>query len=555
MHFRLPSPPIVLTGLLVLACGVRLIHWTRVDIWQDEANEIFIAEGTFGETLERIRQSEMRPPLRYYFLKVWLYGGRGTHYLRLPSLIFSIASVGLLYLAARIRFGEEVSVTAALLMAVISFPVSSAHFCRSYSMDAFVSVLAVHAFLCHLERRSSLHRIYFASAVLLAVYTTYFFDFILAVMLVEHVRTLRRGQLERSELWRIYLPIAILSIPLLLLAPEQLKNARAHRWHAAGADFYQLLEYFVVLGAGRIKNWDFSSLQNFVAILALFFAAVGSRNIVKSDDDVVKGKDAGLYLWWFAGPVAVIFLVSLFLIGLFTIRTMIVFAPAYYVLTAAGIRSLSSGAGRAAIVAFVAGANVYSFSTSGDLRYITNGSHKAGEFLAERLESGERVIHAEHFTYFPLRFYAPQQEHRILQSEVPWHWGRGQVPEEHLLRNLETARSLPGFWFVQKRNQYSMFADVEADYQNWLRQMAEFSAGWPAGDKRHGEFRADAQFLIANLCLTHYTPVLKEGALTNMDVKERLKARLRGYLKEGVYPVPVYPERALSELRGVKGAR
>jgi len=100
-----------------------------------------------------------------------------------------------------------------------------------------------------------------------------------------------------------------------------------------------------------------------------------------------------------------------------------------------------------------------------------------------------------------------------------------------------------------------MFADVEADYQNWLRQTAEFSAGWLAGDKRHGEFRADAQFLIANLCLTHYTPVLKEGALTNMDVKERLKARLRGYLKEGVYPVPVYPERALSELRGVKGAR
>lgn len=553
MPHLLRSPILRLIALLLIAAGVRLIHFTKADLWQDEVNEVFIAEGSFEETLTRIRESEMRPPLRYYVLKVWLWGGRDTHYLRLPSLLFSVAAVGMLYLAARKRLSEEVAMTAAALMAAASFPVSSAQFCRSYSQDLFMATLAGHAFFCHEDRQTWLTRLYYVLAALLCIYTSYFIGLVLAVFLAAHLWAWRSGRMKWQELACLYSPVALLSLPLVPLMLEQMKNARANQWHAAGADIYQLLEYFTVLGAGRIKNWDFNSRQYFVALLCLFFAVLGGRALLREGSTASKpGRRPWVFVVWFAAPVMLIFLFSLKSIGLFTIRTMIVYAPAYYVMVAAGLMALTGPWVRLAVLGVLCVLNVREFSASGDLRYLTNGSSKAADFLQREAAQGEQVIHAEHFTYFPLRFYAPELQHRIFQKEVPWNWGRGQVPKEHLVQSLEKARKLPGFWFVRKRHFYSMFASEEDDYQHWLRQLVELSSPWLTGKEgEYGFFQAERSMLSGNVCLTHYISEIREGPTP--DIQQRLKESLLRIQKDGIYvessPYSGYVLRALEELR------
>ena len=501
MLTHLKSPLSFILAVTALAAGLRLVHFTRVDLWQDEANEVFLCEGSWAETLARVRASEMRPPLRYLFLKVWLLGGRNTHYLRVPSLLFSVAAVGLLYLVARRGLAEGTALIGALIMAAASFPVSTAHFCRSYSMDLLVTLLAVHAYFCWEDRQSLRHRVYAIAAVTAALYTTYFFDFVFAVMLVLQFRAVHR---DRSG-WRgpllLFTPILLLTSPLLFLAPEQWSNARANQWHAGGADLTQLLAYFRVLGSGRIKNWDFTQSQDFASLLCAFLSIVGIWRIVKRNDDR-DAPTAGppFFVWWFAGPVAVIFLFSLASIGLFTIRTMVVFAPAYYALVAAGIRSVQSRAGRALAVAILLASNVYSFATTADLRYLTNGSRLAAEMVGREGRAGEWVIHASHFTYFPMRFYAPQLEHRIYQEQVPWNWGAAQVPPEHLLSGLKKVRGLQGFWFIRKINHY------QESPAHWWRQLQELTSSWhPAGSAGPRTFSADRRARAGSLVLTHYT--------------------------------------------------
>ncbi|MBI2191388.1 MAG: glycosyltransferase family 39 protein [Planctomycetes bacterium] len=542
------SPTRFLFAVTVLALSARLMHFTRVDLWQDEANEVFICEGSMKETLDRIRDSEMRPPLRYYFLKLWLLGGRGTHYLRLPSLLFSAAAVGLLYLAARLRFREETARTAAILLAAASFPTSSAHFCRSYGMDTFMAVLAVLTYLRHEDQPSAARGVAYSLAISAAAHTSYFFDFLLALLFASHLAALRRRHLSLDRFLQIYIPAAVLTAPLLLLAPGQWMNARLHEWHARSADAFDLYEYFLVLGSGRILNWDFSAIQGFAAILALFFAGTGSWRILRqAPETVARPESARLFFWWFAGCSGLIFLFSLFSIGLFTIRTMILFAPAYYVLVAAGIQGLQSQAGRFLSLALLAGINVYSFRTTQDLRYLTNGCNKASEFLRATLRPGEWVVHAQHFTYFPMRFYGPEMPHRILQDEVPWNWGAGQVPEEYLLTDLEKARSLPGLWFVHKTlNAYHHYQDDEQNYRAWLGQLMELAAPWEtheAGETR--EFLSDQRVRIGNVILTHYQARVRPPDAPTPE--EKIRRDLQG-LREAYPPADEYVARALNRI-------
>lgn len=533
--------------LCLVALGARLIHFTRVDLWQDEANEVFLCEGSAQDTFQRIRNSEMRPPLRYYFLKVWLLGGRGTHYLRLPSLLFSVAAVGLLYLAARKRFSEEVARMAGLIMAAASFPISSAHFCRSYGMDTFVTVLAVHAFLRRQDEPSLTNRVYYVVAATLAAYTTYFFDFLLGLMVVAHLYYLYRGSLSLRQFLGLYVPLAILTAPLLLLAPGQWSNAKLHQWHARGADAFDLYEYFQILGAGRILNWDFTPLQGVGALLCLFFAALGGYQVFKKQEEICRpGPGLHLFFWWFTACSGILFLVSLFSLGLFTIRTMIIFCPAYYLLAAAGVQRLSVS-GRFLSVALLAAINIYSFRNSQDLRYLTNGSRNASDYLIQNCKEGEWVIHAQHFTYFPMRFYAPGLPHRIFDEQLPWNWGAGQVTPDHLLPTLKKARELPGFWLIHKTlNQYHHYQEDEQNYQVWRGQLLEAAEGWETGrEGEQGQFLSDHRVRIGNVIVTHYSARIGAGDI--LTHAERLRKDLLG-LQEAYPQEDEYVGRALGEL-------
>lgn len=501
----LRSPNAFFWFVCALGLVLRLIGFLDVDLWQDEANEVFLSEGSFVEVWDRLRSSEMRPPIRYFFLNLWLHGGRGTEYLRLPSLLFSTLSVGVLYLGARRLLREDVARWGAVLMAVASFPISSAHFCRSYAMDLFVCVLAFHAFARVATATRWSERVYFVMAVTLAIYTSYFAALVCVSMAFVHGLAVCRGNLSSRSFVALYAPIAVLSAPLLPLVFEQWSNAETHRWHAGGSSWLVAELYFNALGAGRIKDWTVSPQQFWLALSCIALAALGSWEIAKRDSSVASAPAGRIVPLWFFAPTAGLFIVSQVSIGLFTIRTMLVYAPAYYLLIAAGLSRIGRPMVTGSFAALFAAINLYAFHTTHDLRHITNGSQQIARHIESSAQAGEKVIHAQHFTYFPMRLYAPTLDHLIWQPAVPWNWGGAQVPREHLSWQFGAIRKLDGFWFVRKRDHY------HEQRTRWLEQLRTITSPWQGPDGLRHRFEADSRILGDGVVLVHYKRIEDPG--------------------------------------------
>jgi hypothetical protein len=512
-----------------LALGLRLFAYWGVDIWQDEANEVFIVEGSWAEAWERMRMSEMRPPLRYVFLKLWLLGGAGAEYLRFPSLVFSSLSVGLLYLGARRLLREDVARWGAVLMAVASFPLSSAYFSRSYAMDMFVTVVAFHAFARLTTDGSRSNRVYYVAALTLTLYTSYFAALVPLLMGAWHLVEVTRRKLDARSLLTLYAPVLVLGAPLLVLLVEQWTQVRTHQWHGEGPGPVVLHLYFDVLASGRIKNWSLTPERALVGVVCWGIAAIGAWQVLRQDSFVASRAEARVVALWFLIPPFAIFCFSLFSIGVFTIRVMLVYAPAYYLLLAAGLVGFRKPALSAAFVACFAAVNLYVFHTTDDLRYITNGSAEVARRIQDDPRSDQKVVHAQHFTYFPIRLYAPNLDQQILQSEVPWNWGAAQIPREDLSTRFSPIRGEEGFWFVQQRNRYKQ------DRRRWLEQLRTLTSSWLGPDGQRYSFVRDDRILTEAVALTHY--VRRPDDRRVME-NHRLRSELESQIEDGVYPDP-----------------
>jgi uncharacterized membrane protein len=178
----------VLLGLLlVLGLALRLYRLDTYGIYFDEKSTLLISQGvvlegfnqkdvfskpyftpaefwkpkTFSDFIEANIRGDIGNSPAYYGV-VWLWMeifGRSDASLRMPSVIFSVLIIGLLFIFVRRHFrflGDEESNKLALLSAAIAtiepFFVAYSHIARNYSMTFFMTLLATHLFLLIMER-------------------------------------------------------------------------------------------------------------------------------------------------------------------------------------------------------------------------------------------------------------------------------------------------------------------------------------------------------------------------------------------------------------------
>jgi uncharacterized membrane protein len=178
----------VLLGiLLVLGLALRLYRLDTYGIYFDEKSTLLISQGvvlegfnqkdvfskpyftpaefwkpkTFTDFIEANRRGDIGNSPAYYGV-VWLWMeifGRSDASLRMPSVIFSVLIIWLLFVFVRRHFrflGDEESPRLALLSAAIAtvepFFVAYSHIARNYSMTFFTTLLATHLFLLIMER-------------------------------------------------------------------------------------------------------------------------------------------------------------------------------------------------------------------------------------------------------------------------------------------------------------------------------------------------------------------------------------------------------------------
>lgn len=133
---------IVAIGLIL-----RLISLNQ-SLWLDEATTALVAKMPVGDILEKFMIGDFHPPLYYILMKYWvLVFGSSEISLRIPSVVFGVATVYFTYLIVKKLFDERTANIAGLLAATSGLMIYYSQEARMYGLAAFLVVAAFYFFL------------------------------------------------------------------------------------------------------------------------------------------------------------------------------------------------------------------------------------------------------------------------------------------------------------------------------------------------------------------------------------------------------------------------
>ena len=143
--------------------------------WLDEGISVEIARLPWQQFLFVLRHREANMALYYLLLHFWLMMGSSEGFIRGLSVLFSVATVPLLYALGTRLFGRATGLLAAWLLAINAYHVRYAQEARGYALVVFFSVLASWLLVRNLQEPSSAKwKKPYAAACALATYSHFF---------------------------------------------------------------------------------------------------------------------------------------------------------------------------------------------------------------------------------------------------------------------------------------------------------------------------------------------------------------------------------------------
>lgn len=137
----------LVTALLLLAFGLRLLLLADQAVWWDEAWSVWTALQPLADVTE-ITARDVHPPLYQWLLFGWVrLAGITELAARLPSVYAGLIGVALIYALARRIGGVRAGLLAALLAALSTLHIAWSQEARMYALAATFTALAAYAYL------------------------------------------------------------------------------------------------------------------------------------------------------------------------------------------------------------------------------------------------------------------------------------------------------------------------------------------------------------------------------------------------------------------------
>jgi hypothetical protein len=163
----------------VLAVGgvLRFRGLGYQSLWYDETQVRMLAYIPRAHLFEAFAPYENTPPPYFVFIQAWMKAfGRSEFSMRLPSAIFGIMSIALIYWLAK-QVGRQgprrrfIAMSAATLLAVSRFHIAYCQEARPYSMAFMLMLISCGAFVKLLHERGILWQMVYAAATISMFWT------------------------------------------------------------------------------------------------------------------------------------------------------------------------------------------------------------------------------------------------------------------------------------------------------------------------------------------------------------------------------------------------
>ena len=193
---------LILTFLTLGGAALRLWHLGAKSLWLDEGATVALARTSWRHFAWVWWHGEASLQTIYFLLmRAWVHGGLSEAWLRLPSALFGIASIPLLYIVARKLMAEPAALAAAALLAVSPAHVYYSQEARGYALAILLVLSSAYFFIDAVEDGRSRDWMLWTIFGIAAFYTHYF----AALVLVAQAFSLL---FLRPRPWRSFLPCA-----------------------------------------------------------------------------------------------------------------------------------------------------------------------------------------------------------------------------------------------------------------------------------------------------------------------------------------------------------
>lgn len=331
--------------IIVLAGLLRIFNLGKEDLWYDEISSIHQATANLSALFSKFHLS----PLYYLFLKYWIrLFGVSEFFLRLPSVIFAVASVYLTYRIGKRLCDEWVGLISGFFLAISPFHLFYSQEARHYSLFLCLTLLSILSFLKLLENKYNPAKTYilYAISTILLLYTHIFGLFILIIQNIVFLlkRPEEKGKWLISQLL-IIIVFLLWLVPFIVFLFSEKEYVNACINWIPKPNIHSLPDVFKAFSYGgqhyggndiKIEPNELSFSKSLFYIFGFLFI-LGSVTFKKQNYKNLIFVNAWLFI-----PILVVFAFSYLLLPLFMPRYFIFVMPAYYILVAGGIRVIKN---------------------------------------------------------------------------------------------------------------------------------------------------------------------------------------------------------------------
>jgi len=485
---RLNRERVSLIAILLLALVLRLINLGSRNLWYDEAFAVLYAEKSFSAilygTITQVEgaAADVHPLLYYFFLHLWMgLFGQSPFIVRLPSVIFGLASIVLAFSIGQRLFDSDAGLLAAAIIAIAPFHINYSQENRMYSLLCLSSLLTVYFFVRCWKGSGYGNWLEFILAATLSLYT-HNLAFLVILALDLFVLLTRRWQLLKPLLVS-HLAFGFLFSPWLTIVLSQFGKIRQAYWvpRPGLKELVQTLIFFhfdllPAMPLGLVSVFLFISLL----ILVLTLYRIGR----------VQGRDQrsreGIYLLLLLAfaPVVVAFLISQFK-SIYIIRGLLPAAIAYYVLVAkilAEAQLLAQLPKKVAwlllspVVVLLAISLAYHYTYA---QFPRSPFDKAVTYLRENYQSGDAIVHDNKLTFFPCHYYDRELPQAFMADPpgsgsdtlaLPTQEALGLLASQHM---EEATAGSQRVWFVIFQRAFAEYEGLgypQPPHKAWLEE-------------------------------------------------------------------------------------
>lgn len=390
--------------ILIIAFLLRFLSAWQKDFWFDEAFSFFLTQNSLPNLLTATI-ADNHPPLYYLVLHFWSILGKGTLFLRLPSLLAGGISIFLIY-----KIGQEIFNRKTALIATLIFAFSPLHIyfsaeTRMYSLWTLEILAGFYFFLKILKHpKKPIYYMLYAICYLLALYTHYYTILVLASFGLFLV-------LKRREYRRVLPPYLFFSGVIILAFLPWLKlyftspHPACHCLNP-GLGIPAALASFILGGVGDITLKTMLSVEA-PLIWRISFLVFSVITFLVFLFGLIKQKARPFFpllLILLSFPLIVVSFISFFY-PIFSPRAFLIFSPAFYLTVAYGLTRLKS----LPLFLFSLATILFLSLTTSLIPVIPQFEKEplqiAADYLRNNYQKGDQVAHASLFTYYPFRFY------------------------------------------------------------------------------------------------------------------------------------------------------